>query len=365
MESNLLKPAERNAFVAKKLREYIERVQAGQGPSADRYPSERKVLERLVPIETDGFRGITLTAIMGKYVRDDINTGTEFDSIHPRGLFENGIRPVLKEFRIPTSASAPLNVAKNTQVLDEKWAEGRKPEDSALAAVDYIRRINRHWHDPDFREDLVMMFVQRLVAYAAEVSSHDAVLVGLEGAPPLSLAHKLAKFICDFPEGGSIPQFVVGTLLDQLRLNDTDYQFVGGLDASAFGTNTTSNKPADLWEKLADGSLGNLYEVTCKRVDHTRLDAAVDSFAQLELPNMPITFVCRLPDDVASLELENGTIIVRGVTFQFVDISEFVIAIFILLNARKQGEVLSCVANFISDPARKIRTKQGWSKAFA
>ncbi len=70
------------------------------------------MLERLIPIQTDGFRGITLTAIMGKMIREDINTSNEFGSINPRAIFEKGIRPVLKKHRIPTGASAPLNVAR-------------------------------------------------------------------------------------------------------------------------------------------------------------------------------------------------------------------------------------------------------------
>jgi hypothetical protein len=359
-----LKPAARNAFVQAKLTEYIERVKRGEAPAPDRYPSERKVLERLIPIQTDGFRGITLTAIMGKLIREDINTGTEFDSINPRGLFEQGIRPVLKSYRVPTGASPPLNVAKNVQVLDEKWAEGRKPEDAALAAVDYIRRINRHWSDSAFRDDLIMMFVQRLIAYAEEVGSHDVELAPLEGIPPLTVAWMLARFALQFPEGGSIPQFVVGTLLAANRSTDTDYLPLEGVEASVFGTNATSNKPADLWERLAVGGLGNLYEVTCKAVDEDRLAAAVDSFAKLEVPNTVITFVCRMPTDIASLDVRNGALVFRGVTFQFVDIISFILVLFILLSPAKQKAVIERVADFVADPSRRVQTKKGWARVF-
>ena len=358
-----MKPAERNQFVAAKLTELIERALAGEGPLPDRYPSERKVLERLIPIQTDGFRGITLTAIMGKFVRADLNTGTEFNSINPRGLFPNGIRPVLRKFRVPTGASSPLNVAKATQVLDEKWAEGR--EDAALAAVDYIRRINSHWNDPAFRDDLVMMFIQRLMAYAEEVGEYDVELPALDGMAPITQAAKLAEFALAFPERGSIPQFVVGSLLAASRSSDTDYLPVAGVEASVFSTNSTSNKPADLWEHLADGSYGNLYEVTCKKVDNERLSAAVDSFAKLGLPNTPITFVCRMSVDTASLALENGATIHRGVTFQFTDITQFIIALFILLTPPKRAAVLGRISEFVGDPVRRVATKQGWSKAFA
>jgi hypothetical protein len=359
-----LKAKDRDAFVQTKLIEYIERAKAGDGPAADRYPSERKVLERLIPIKTDGFRGITLTAIMGKFVREDTNTGTEFDSIHPRGIFERGIRPILKKYRIPTGASAPLNVAKNIQVVDEKWAEGRDPEDSALAAVDYIRRINRHWGDPAYRDDLIMMFVQRLVAYGEEVGSHDVELAPLDGTPPVTLALKLAHVALTYPEGGSMPQFIVGALLAALRSTDSDYLPLEGVEASVFGTNTGSKKPADLWETLTDTSLGNLYEVTCKKVDEERLAAAVDSFAQLGLSNTPITFICRMPIDAASLDLKGGAVVFRGVTFQFVDITGFIVSLFVALTSAKQKAVLERIAEFVGDPSRRVPTKQGWAAAF-
>lgn len=359
-----LKPAERNAFISDELERLIVRAKAGEGPKPDRYKNERAVLERLIPIQTDGFRGVTLTAIMGKMVRDDINTSTEFYAIQPRGLFEGGIRPVLKKFRIPTGASAPLNVAKNVQVLDEKWAEGREPEDAALAAVDYIRRINRHWPDEALRDDLIMMFVQRLIAYATEVASNDVELAPIDGIAPIELAKRLTKFVLAFPEGGSIPQFVVGALLTAARSTDSDYTELGGVEASVFGTNTTSNKPADLWEILASGSHGNLYEVTCKPVDVDRLDAAVDSYAKLGFPTAPITFVCRVPTDCAHLALVDGVIVHRGATFQFIDFSAFIETIVILLTAVKRTVVFDRIAEFVAEPARGLKTKRAWAAAF-
>lgn len=359
-----MKPAERNAFVSEQLEAYFARVENGEAPATDRYKAERKVLEALIPIGADGFRGITLTAIMGKLVRSDINTSTEFDAINPRAVFEKGIRPVLKRRRIPTAASAPLNVAKNVQVIDEKWAEGRKPESAARAAVDYIRLINRHWHDSAFRDDLILMFLKRLVEYAKEIATEDVELAALEGLAPIILSRRLAEFALSHPEGGSIPQFVVGALVSAMRTTDTSYRSVEGADSSVFGTNATSKKPADLWETLADGSLANLYEITCKPIDLDRLDAAVDSFAKLGLPNQPITFVCRMPQDIASLEVASATILHRGATFQFIDLSGFVEALFIALTPAKQRMLIEHVAMFVADPSRKTSTKRGWAALF-
>ena len=359
-----MKPHERNAFIADLLNQFIGRAKSGDGPAADRYQAERKVLERLIPIQTDGFRGITLTAIMGKFVRDDINTGTEFHTIKPRGLFEKGIRPVLKQHRIPTGASAPLNVAKNIQVLDEKWAEGRDPEEAALAAVDYIRRINRHWNDTEFRDDLIMIFIQRLIAYADEVGSHDVELANIDGVPPVVLAKRLARFAVAFPERGSLPQYIVGCLLTNTRSSDTEYADVHGADESVFGTNSTSKKPADLWETLADGSHNNFFEVTCKKIDEDRLNAAVDSYAKLALPTAPITFICRMPTDAKSLNLEDGVVVYRGIPFQFLDINAFIETSFLLLTPEKRASALEQISRFIADPSRSIKTKLGWAEVF-
>lgn len=359
-----MKASERDAFVSAQLSDFIERVKRGEGPALDRYKSERRVLERLIPIETDGFRGVTLTAMMGKLVREDINTGTEFDSMNPRGVFERGIRPVLKRYRIPTGASAPLNVAKNVQVLDEKWAEGRKPEDAARAAVEYVRLINSHWSNVDFRNDLILMFFQRLVAYADEVALIDVELAPIDAVTPIALAKRLADFVLSHAEGGAMPQHLIGVLLAESRSTDTDYASIEGVDASVFGTNSTSNKPADIWEMLADGRFGNLYEVTCKPVDLDRLDAAVDSFAKLNQPTAAITFVCRIPDDCQTLTLLDGAMVHRGMPFQFLDLAAFISATFTLLTSGKQRSVIDRMANFVAEPRTSVRTKKAWASEF-
>lgn len=357
-------PAQRDAFISEKLEELIQQVRAGDAPAKDRYRNERAVLERLIPIATDGFRGITLTAIMGKMVREDINTSNEFGSINPRSVFEKGIRPVLKLHRIPTGASPPLNVAKNVQVIDEKWAEGRKPEDAALAAVDYIRRINRHWDNVALRSDLILMFIQRLIEFSDEVAALDVSFEPSADDAPISIASRLSLFAVDFPDGGAVPQFLVGKILEGLRSEDTAFASVQGAEFSVFETNTTSNKPSDVWEVFLDGTLGNLYEVTCKKVDYERLDAAVESLAKLNIGSLPITFVCRLPEDVASLPVDFCCVHHRGVKFQFVDIRRFIEIGFVLLTPPKRAWLVEEVSQFVADPSRRTKTKRGWLSAF-
>ncbi|WP_435417213.1 hypothetical protein WAB17_10005 [Parerythrobacter aurantius] len=359
-----VKPAQRDAFISDQLERLIARVRAGEAPAKDRYRNERDVLERLIPIETDGFRGITLTAILGKFVREDIDTSNEFGSINPRPIFENGIRPVLKRHRVPTGQSAPLNVAKNVQVIDEKWAEGRKPEAAALAAVDYIRRINRHWSNEQLRDALILMFIERLLEYADEVALLTVELAPLDHVAPVQLGLQLARYAMKNQEGGATPQLLFGLVLEQLRDSDSRYSKVVGVNSSVFGTNTTSNKPADVWELLHTGVPGNLFEVTCKTVDLDRLDAAVDSFALQKLPNAPISFVCRIPRDVITLALVDSQIVHRGVTFQFLDFEQVIHIVFSFLPVSSRQKVVDGMVSFVGEPSRSQKAKMAWADAF-
>ena len=360
-----MNPAERDAFISDELELLIQAVRDGEAPAKDRYRNERAVLERLIPIHTDGFRGITLTAIMGKMVREDINSSNEFGDINPRPVFEKGIRPVLKRHKVPTGASPPLNVAKNVQVIDEKWAEGRKPEDAALAAVDYIRRVNRHWQNEALRRDLILMFLERLLEFADEIGQLDVELELSAEEAPISIARRLSNFVIDFPEAGAAPQFLFSRLLEALRGEDASIESVLGGDASVFGTNSTSSKPADVWEVLPDQNIGNLFEVSCKKVDYERLDAAVESYAKLNWPNLPVTFVCLLPENVRELSLVDGAVIHRGMRFQFCDLRSFIEVSFILLTPVKRVWVVEQFNEFVSDPSRRIKTKKAWADLFA
>ncbi len=95
-----------------------------------------------------------------------------------------------------------------------------------------------------------------------------------------------------------MPQIVVGTLIRQLRIDDSGFSSVEGTTESVFGTSTTSKKPADVWELNAEGTIGALYEITAKPVDKKLLDDCVDSLASHHVKNPLVKFICRFPDDV-------------------------------------------------------------------
>lgn len=346
------------------VNDWLEAAQTGEEIDASEYRKERRILERLIPVKAAGFRGIVLTAIVGKQLDPDYDPSTDFYDSSPRTLFEKGIYYALQENRVPCGKSDPLNVAKNAQVIDATWAKGRRPESAAMAAVDYIELIQSNWSDEKYRKDLIALFFERLWEYAEFCMSADVPLAAFEGTPPVSIASKLAKFTADFPEGGAIPQLVVGTLIEKLREGDQNFAKVDGVLESVFGTNTTSKKPADVWEELADGSIGQLYEITAKPVDQKRLDDCVESLKAMDLGGKIVTFICRLPQDVATLAVTDNTLLYQGAMFQFIDINEFIRSTFCILPPERQAAVIDAVDQFVKDTNRKIEVKNGWGAAF-
>jgi hypothetical protein len=346
------------------VNQWLEAAKADEAVPSHKYARERGILEQLIPVKAAGFRGIVLTAIVGKELDPSYDPATDFYESSPRTLFEKGIYYALQQHRVPCGKSDPLNVAKNAQVIDAAWAKGRRPESAAMAAVAYIGLIQANWKNEEYRKELISMFFSRLWQFAEFCMSADVPIAAFEGTPAVRIASKLKKFTADFPEGGATPQLVVGTLIAKLREDDNNYAAVSGVHESVFGTNTTSKKPADVWEEMSDGSIGQLYEITAKPIDQKRLDDCVESLKLMDLGGRIVTFICRLPQDVSSLAVSDNTLLHRGVMFQFVDIGDFIQYSFCILSPERQAEVIDAVDQFVKDTNRKIEVKNGWGAAF-
>ena len=324
--------------------------------------NEFAILERLIPVNAKGFRGVVITGLVGMMLDGSYRPTEDFYRCNPRPIFEQGIYYALVEARIPCGKSDPLNVAKNIQKLDYDWARGRRPEPAARAAVDYLRIIEQAWTDQPRRELVIRAFFERLLEYRDFVNRSLPAIAEKIGQVPIVVANSLAAFAIDCPEGGTMPQFIVGNLIRRLREGDPRYLLVGGVDESVFGTNTTSKKPADVWEVLADGTLGELYEITVKKIDFKRLDDCVDAMIQTGIASRPITFVCNIPDDIQTLGISENHFIYQGVGFQFLDITSFIRDIFCIIGAEGQMAIVELLQEFVSETTRQMKTKAYWSE---
>ncbi|WP_222422812.1 hypothetical protein, partial [Yersinia bercovieri] len=105
-----------------------------------------------------------------KFLDDSYDYLNDFYKCNPRSIFENGIFYAFQEMKIPCGKSDPLNVAKNNNVLDENWARGRRPQKTAMAAVDLLRVISSEVDDV-IRQKIVNYFFFRLLSYSQECGS--------------------------------------------------------------------------------------------------------------------------------------------------------------------------------------------------
>ncbi|WP_314420911.1 hypothetical protein [Pseudescherichia vulneris] len=322
----------------------------------------KSITQDLIYVKAMGFRGIVATALTGKFLDDSYDYLNDFYKCNPRSIFENGIFYAFQEMKIPCGKSDPLNVAKNNNVLDENWAKGRRPQKTAMAAVDLLRIISNE-DDDAIRQKIVNYFFFRLLSYAQECGS---VVIHTLNETSLSnqiVASKLISFALNYPESGAIPQFIISKILSSLY-NQSSINVIGG-DESVFGTNTTSKKPADIWLEN-EGVILNLYEITVKKIDYKRLDDSIQSLADTGCLEKAIIFICRLPDDIHTLNgYQEGVLTYKNKSFNFVDISGFIKSTVALLSSHQIEVLLSEIEGFVSSYLRPIKTKNGWNEIFA
>lgn len=322
----------------------------------------KSITQDLIYVKAMGFRGIVATALTGKFLDDNYDYLNDFYKCNPRSIFENGIFYAFQEMKIPCGKSDPLNVAKNNNVLDENWAKGRRPQKTAMAAVDLLRIISSE-DDDAIRQKIVNYFFFRLLSYSQECGS---VVIHTLNETFLSnqiVASKLISFTLHYPESGTIPQFVISKILSSLY-SQSSINVIGG-DESVFGTNTTSKKPADIWLEK-EGVILNLYEITVKKIDYKRLDDSIHSLADTDSLEKSIIFICRLPDDINTLNgYQEGVLTYKNKSFNFVDISEFIKSTVALLSPLQIELLLSEIEAFVGSYLRPVKTKNGWNEIFA
>jgi len=357
-----MKVEERNTGARYYVNAKLERAKEAKGDNFLDFAKGTEVnelLTDLIEVNAKGFRGVVVTAIVGMQINPKYDPLNDFYACNPRSIFEEGIWYALTENAIPCGKSDPLNVAKNINQLDEAWATGRRPQKAAMAAVLFLRLVVQSKGKQ--REQLIDYFFYRLLCYAQSLGNYVLAPAESTGASNRQLAEKLVRFSLDFPESGNVPQYLIAKLIEEI-FSSSDIEVCGG-DESVFGTNTTSKKPADIWTEL-EGRPLNLYEITVKKVNLKRLDDCIDALRSLKSLDMPVTFICRIPEDTSELNLSNGVISYKGKIFDFIDIREFVISTSALLKPDQLAEVINTLENYISDINISLKTKEGWNSVF-
>jgi hypothetical protein len=329
-------------------------------PDFDSSTEVYSLLTDLIEVNAKGFRGVVVTALVGLYLNDKYDPLNDFYSCNPRSIFEYGIWYALQENGIPCGKSDPLNVAKNANQLNEDWARGRRPQKAAMAVVKFLHLVIESSQAK--RARLIDYFFFRLWEYAQSVTQYQLTDVFTSSASRQQIGLKLIDFTLRFPESGKLPQFLVAQLLEGV-FRSSSIEVIGGGE-SVFGTNTTSKKPADIWLEI-DGIETNLYEITVKNVSRKRLDDSLDALRLTGHLEKSVTFICRLPEDVGELVIENGSFLYKGKYFNFVDYRSFCITLFALLLEADVNLIFKKVADFVQDMHVSMTTKVGWNEFFS
>lgn len=332
------------------------------------YVEANNILNNLVSeqVKPLGFRGLVLTAIIGREINPKYNFLNDFYSIKPRSLFENGIYYALAELRIPSGKSDPLNVAKNTSVLDTNWASGKHY--AATAAVNYLQLLERNYASKSNYNFLVSFFMFKLKELAREIDSFEITQAATNALLPQNIAINLNNFMFGAIEGGTTPQFLIGVLLESLYFYDSNIQVEGTRD-SVSGTNTTSKKPGDI-VVYRDTKAIQIFEVTMKIIDDKRLADSLSVIREQNMFGVPITFICQTSEDLSKLEdvnygrIRKNATITQPYPFNFVDIETFISSILSLLDHNQIGYLMKNMQDYISNYLRPKNTKRVWNDVF-
>lgn len=205
------------------------------------------------------------------------------------------------------------------------WWSKKGAQDAATSAIRYIEILLNSNENYD---EVVKYFFYRLDAFAETIRSTEIEELEIDAESKISLANKISRFTLEYPEAGTVPQIVIGKLL-RFRI-EKDNKKVEGEEESVFGTNNTSQEPADIWVEDSNGKDLILYEITVKKIDYKRLYDCVHTLKGQGTDN-EINFICRIPDDISGIAVENNTLNYKGQGFNFIDISDFIRNSFILM----------------------------------
>lgn len=204
-------------------------------PEFNEFSTESRLLSDLIEVNAKGFRGVVVTALTGLHLDESYDPLNNFYKCNPRSIFEGGIWYALQENGIPCGKSDPLNVAKNANQLNESWAQGRRPQKAAMAAVEFLRLVMSS--NKKKRAHLVDYFFYRLWTYSKNISEYKLVEIVGGNTSRQQMGVKLVDFTLKYPESGNLPQYLVAQFLAGV-FHTSDVRVVGG-DESVFGTNTT------------------------------------------------------------------------------------------------------------------------------
>lgn len=263
----------RNAKIHSLLADLIKEAK-GRKEITHPSPFVKEEVEALFASHIWGHREITLTIILARMLDPKFKASEDFYASNPRSIYEHPIRELLRKHGIPHKKSGPLNVAKNSQRIDETWAHNKRGDGMALVVAKLVKKIEAA--SPAVLRKFALAYVQRYLLEAIKVAKLKHKVRSVED--PLYLYQLAHDMIVNVPDGGTTAQLIAGVLIENFNASHGNAVKTGGHTDSVSATNTTSGKPGDITEELK-GSATRIYEITTKAFS---IDRMIESYEAIK-----------------------------------------------------------------------------------
>lgn len=287
-------------------------------------PFTEKEIEILFSSHIWGHREILLTILLARMIDPSFKASEDFYACNPRSLYEKPIRQLLREYSIPHKKSGPLNVAKNSKQIDKVWAFNKRGKGIALTVANLVKKIEQV--SPNALQIFALAYVKRYLAEAKKVAQLKVKLEKIED--PIFLSKLSKDLVTHVPDGGAIPQLIVGLIQEYFnKSNESPIKISGHLD-SVSATNTTSKKPGDIIETFPNGKI-RVYEITVKEFSQDRMIESHESIKAYTQDCNEVFVICREQDLPKSVKRTSnkgfiGISKYQDIIYYFIDIFEWI-----------------------------------------
>ena len=328
-------------------------------------------IEELFRTNVWGFREVVLTvavAMLDKTDFPNFKASKDFYDCNPRAIYEQPIKTVLIEKNLPHRQSGPLNVAKGQHNLDGEWISKRSKSDQPTCRV-AVELINLMESDEEFIEPIGISIMRHLLAEKQELKQLDIEINPT--SDPYFLYHACERLIIMATDGGNTPQRICGYLLGSFHKSMQTNIIVTGSNDSASTTSTTSKKPGDINEEASDGTILNVYEITVKSFNESRVRDSYNCImaynSEYNTNLTEIIVICRPEDchpDMQPTKLKGtmGNYLYNGINYRYWNIFEWLS--FTLQHTPADGREMfySELNSYISDINTSQTVKKCWQE---
>lgn len=323
-------------------------------------------VELLFTTSVWGHRELVLTILLTRLIYPDYKATEDLYQHNPRSVYEKPIRRALREYGIPHKKSGPLNVAKNIKRLNIDWATGKHGENTALAAVRIVEKIEKV--SKDQLKKFADAYISRYKLEATRIREMDVVLPPQEN--PIYIANLCTDLVNNVPDGGATAQYIVGLLMETNNTARGSSVIVSGYADSVSATNTTSKKPGDIIETTKDNK-EIVYEVTTKAFTDDRLIESHESVRAYSDDIADVIVICRPPDVPPALEASPSTFLMASTQYEqlsyyFVNIYEYIQILLLLTTTDARKNFYEGLTTYVNDINRAEKVKiyfKEWHKS--